>query len=125
MMRWPIEIRFGDSTPEPPPQPAPSRPPTILEFIGELTKSGKRAFIAVMIPGGIMIIGTACFIASVLAIHFAAKGIRVPLREIWPAGVGSASLVTAVTALVTRRFRKSAKASRDAAANDHTQDGNQ
>jgi hypothetical protein len=124
-MRRRIEIRFGNSTPEPPPQPAPSRPPTFLEFIGELSKNGRRAFIAVMIPGGIMIIGTACFIASVLAIHFAAKGIRIPLRQFWPAGVGSASVVTAVTALVTRRFMKSAKASRDAAASDHTQDGSQ
>ena len=127
-VQWPTRLRTRNGTPESeqpePRQPAPSRPSTIIELIDKILDTEKNAAIFVKTVSKLMVVATACFIASVLAVHFAAGGMKLPQHEILPFGLGGASLLTLVTILVRRVIRK-VKASRDDEDSDHTPDGKQ
>ena len=130
-MQWPARLRTRNDTSESL-QPAPSRPPTVVELIARILETDKSSAIFLKTVSGLMVVGTACFvvatvciIAIALAVHFAAKGIKLPQHEILPFGLGGASLLTLVTILVRRWIRKLLKASRGDEDGDHTPDGKQ
>jgi hypothetical protein len=122
-MQLPIRWRRRNGTPESP-QPAPSRPSTIIDLLAKILETEENAAIFAKTVSKLMVVGTACFIASALAVHFAAKGIKLPQHEILPFGLGGASLLTLATVLA-RGLIKKIKASRGDEDSDHTPDGKQ
>lgn len=123
-MRWPIQFRLRGDRSAPPAQLSPDRPTTVIGLLSDLTRNPQQAITFVLMVGGISFILTFCLIGALLAVSYAAKGTKgIPLHYIWPIGVGSATVVTFVTTLVTAWIRRSVRASRADAADDHTQDG--
>jgi hypothetical protein len=131
-MRWPIEIRVGWRSPPSPPLPVPAPPPAPLldqrpsDFIGlvsDLARDPKQALTIVAALGLLLVIATGCVVGACFAVAAAAKSVNgVPLRYVWPIGVSSASLVTAITAIIARVVRKRPRPSIGDVANDGKQD---
>jgi hypothetical protein len=116
-MRWPFASRPRGTT-ELPPVPAlpgqastfPDRPSTFVELLSDLSKSLKQTATLVFLFGSIFVIASLCLMGVLFAVSTAAEGVRgIPVRYILSIGAGGASLVTFVTAVVTRRIKKLAK----------------
>jgi len=121
-MRWPFPFRPGGSTPLPSAPAPPDRPSTVIGLFSDLSMSPKQAVTFVFVVGSIIIIASLCFVGVCFAVAAASRGMKgIPLRYIFSIGVSGASVVTLVTALVTHRFRKWAKAVQGDAADDGKQ----
>jgi len=134
-MWFPIEVRVRGRRPPPlppvvpvpvpAPPPAPlldQRPSTFIGLVSDLARDPKQTLTIVMAIGGILVILTVCFFGCCLGVATAAKGLNgIPLRYVWSVGVGSASLLTLITTLVTHKIKKWLRSLRDDVANDDMQ----
>ena len=121
-MRWPpIGFKLR-GVPTPPATPAPllsDRPSTVLGLLSDLTRDPRQAIVFVFIVGSLLVIITLCFVGACFAIVAAAKGIKgVPMSATVSVGLSGASIVTLVSTIVARKFRKAAKADQTAATTD-------
>jgi len=120
-MRWPFRFKLrgaqapaaSSSLPPAAPGLLPSRPATGLEYLSDLTSDPKKALLFVFIFGSLIVISAASFAGVIFVIMEAAKQLRgVPVSATVSVGIGGASLLTLLSALIARVLRNLSKGGR-------------